>query len=91
MEIAVKLNPDNAIAQYNLGLCNLDKKDYEKAVDEFQHALSARVITISAFKVQVLTFLGEAYEKSGQEEKAKETYKQAKELLDNIPTPIEKK
>jgi tetratricopeptide (TPR) repeat protein len=91
LEIAVKLNTDNAIAQYNLGLCHLEKKQYDKAVDEFQNALSARVITLSAFKVQVLTFLGEAYEKSGQDEKAKNAYKQAKDLLDSIPSPPEKK
>ncbi len=84
-EQAVKLNHDNAIAYYNLGQCHAVLKQYDKAIEDYQNALTARVITLSAFKVEVYTFLGEAYEHSGQPEKAKEAYKQAKELLDAIP------
>lgn len=85
LEMAVKLNHNNAIAYYNLGLCYSSLKLYDKAIEDYQNALTARVITMSAFKVEVFTYLGEAYEKTGQAEKAKQAYKQAKDLLDAIP------
>ena len=85
LELAVKINPNNALAHYTLGLSHSSKKEYTKAIEDYQNALNARVITLDAFRVQVYTFLGEAYENTGQTEKAQEAYKQAKQLLDAIP------
>lgn len=85
LENAVSTNPDNAIAHYQLGLCYLSLKREKDAIIQFEGALKAKAIVQDSFKVQIITYLGQANEKSGNLDKAKECYQKAREILDNIP------
>jgi tetratricopeptide (TPR) repeat protein len=85
LEEAVTKNPDNAIAHYQLGLCYLSLEKNKEAITQLEEALKAKAIIQDSFKVQIVTYLGQAYEKDGNSEKAKECYQKAREILDNIP------
>ena len=82
---SIHLNSNNAISHFNLGLCYTDQGAYDKSITEFQSALDAIVLIPDAFKIQIITYLGQSYEKTGQTQKAKECYQKAKKMLDQIP------
>ena len=85
LQKAVQVNPNNALAHYNLALCFMEKKQYDRVIEQCNLALNAKVIIPDAFKVQVMTYLGMAYENKGDTEKSKEYYRKARQLLDEIP------
>lgn len=85
LEKAIKINPNNAIAHYQLGLCLMRKAKHQEAFNQFDAAMKSNVLIPDAFKVQILTYQGQAVEAMGQDSTAHEYYQKAKKLLEGIP------
>ena len=72
---ATEISPDTALAWIDLGIFYRNKKDYEKATENFKKALEAEPENINAN-----TMYAEVLDFSGKKEEAKEAYKKAIEL-----------
>jgi len=72
---ATKISPDTALGWIDLGIFYRNKKDYDKATENFKKALEAEPENINAN-----TMYAEVLDFSGKKEEAKEAYKKAIEL-----------
>jgi len=75
MNKATEISPDTSLGWIDLGIFYRNKKDYEKATENFKKALDVEPENINAN-----TMYAEVLDFSGKKEEAKEAYKKAIEL-----------
>ena len=71
---AISANTDLPMAYRGLGICLMNKGEYEEAIEEFKNALATSGSTPSAVDFDINYYLGVCYHKLGQYEEAKERY-----------------
>lgn len=71
----VEKDPNNEMANFNLGILSIQSKQYEKAVPRFE-----KIVEMNPENWKARFYLGIAFKESGKKEKAKEQFELVKKL-----------
>jgi cytochrome c-type biogenesis protein CcmH/NrfG len=71
----VEKDPDNVLANFNLGLLSIQSRQFDKAIQRFD-----KLVTKDPENWKARFYLGVAYKESGNKQKSKEQFELVKKL-----------